>query len=60
MSDTPTTYDHEIEDFSGFAFDELEAPSCPACGGETYHLGDLGHRSHFRCCGCGLDCSVEK
>ncbi len=36
----------------------LEAtPACPACGGETYPLGALGRRAHFRCRACGSDCS---
>lgn len=37
----------------------VECPSCPVCGGETNHLGDLGRRAHFRCRACGSNCSVR-
>ncbi len=37
----------------------VECPACPACHGETKHLGTLGRRDHFRCVGCGSDCSTR-
>jgi hypothetical protein len=37
----------------------VEAPECPQCHGETYHLGDLGRRAHFRCRACGWNTSVR-
>jgi transposase-like protein len=35
----------------------VECPECPACKGETKHIGDLGRRAHFRCIRCGWNCS---
>lgn len=39
--------------------DPVTAPACPVCGGPTNHMGDLGRRSHYRCCNCGMDTSVR-
>lgn len=38
----------------------MKAPSCPACAGEVFFLGQLGMREHFRCRACGMDCSRVK
>lgn len=32
---------------------------CPACGGPSTMLGQLGHRVHYRCRNCGMDHSQE-
>lgn len=38
---------------------ELEAPECPACGGESTVFGALGNLVHSRCRNCGIDHSTE-
>lgn len=38
---------------------EEEPRFCPACGGETYELGRLGMRIHYRCRACGIDSSLD-
>jgi hypothetical protein len=37
--------------------DQPEVVDCPACGGDSYPLGTLGRREHFRCRDCGMDSS---
>jgi len=32
-----------------------EEGQCPACGGPSELLGQLGHRTHYRCVNCGMD-----
>lgn len=35
--------------------DEPTYVECPACGGDGFLLGKLGHVTHFRCRSCGMD-----
>lgn len=39
---------------------ELDAPECPACGGEGTELGSLGALTWFRCRACGIDFNLKE
>lgn len=40
--------------------DPYEEGRCPACGGPSKLLGQLGNRTHYRCEHCGMDHSSEQ
>lgn len=40
--------------------DQEDNLDCPACGGPTYQLGNLGYLTHFRCRDCGATFFVQK
>lgn len=36
---------------------DASADDCVMCGGPLQLLGSLGSRAHYRCRGCGMECS---
>lgn len=39
---------------------EVEAASCPTCGGDAAELGGLGRLTWYRCVCCGMEFPMDE